>query len=83
MKRIRNISSEIQTFPNVKQIWKYNDQIDFLYGYLGKIEEDTIHYLLKASRTTLDGFDMFEIKRIIETYQEDLRNSINQALSEK
>lgn len=84
-RRIRNIPSEIrQTFPNVKQIWKCTDPADFLYGYyVGKIEEGTMHYLLKASRTTIDGFDVFEIRGIIETYREDLRNSINQTLSEK
>jgi len=82
--RIRNIPSEIhQTFPNVKQIWKCENPIDFLYGYyVGKIEEGTLHYLLKASRTTAGGFiDIFEIRGIIETHRTDLKNSIEQALS--
>ena len=41
--RIRDIPSEIhQTFPNVKQIWKCENQVDFLYGYyVGRIEEGT------------------------------------------
>ena len=83
--RIRDIPSEIhQTFPNVKQIWKCENQDDFLYGYyVGKIEEGTLHYLLKATRASIGGFtDVFEIRGIIETYQIDLKNSIEKALSQ-
>ena len=83
--RIRDIPSEIQqTFPNVKQIWKCENQIDFLYGYyVGKIEEGTLHYLLKATRASAGGFvDVFEIRGIIETYRTDLKNSIEKALSQ-
>lgn len=83
--RIRDIPSEIhQTFPNVKQIWKCENQVDFLYGYyVGKIEEGTLHYLLKATRASIGGFtDVFEIREIIETYQIDLKNSIEKALSQ-
>ena len=83
--RIRNIPSEIhQTFPNVKQIWKCENQVDFLYGYyVGKIEENTLHYLLKATRASAGGFvDVFEIRGIIETYRADLKNSIEKALSQ-
>jgi len=49
--RIRDIPFDIrQTFPNVKKIWKCDNQLDFLYGYyVGKIEEGTLHYLLKAT----------------------------------
>jgi len=84
--RIRDIPSEInQNFPNVKQIWKCNDQIDFLYGYyVGKIEEGALHYLLKATRVSAGGFvDVFEIRGILETYRSDLKNSIEKALSVK
>jgi len=83
--RIRDIPSEIhQTFPNVKQIWKCENQDDFLYGYyVGKIEEGTLHYLLKATRASIGGFtDVFEIRGIIETYRIDLKNSIEKALSQ-
>jgi len=32
--RIIEIKSEIiQTFPNIKKIWKCEDELDFLYGY--------------------------------------------------
>ncbi len=84
--RIRDIPSEIhQTFPNVKQIWKCESQVDFLYGYyVGKIEEGTLHYLLKATRTPGGGFtDVFEIRGIIETYRMDLKHSIEKALTVK
>ena len=83
--RIRDIPSEIrQTFPNVKQIWKCENQVDFLYGYyVGKIEEGTLHYLLKATRASAGGFvDVFEIRGIIETYRTDLKSSIEKALSQ-
>ena len=83
--RIRNISSEIhQTFPNVKKIWKCENQLDFLYGYyVGKIEEGTLHYLLKATRASAGGFvDIFDIRGVIETYRTDLKNSIEKALSQ-
>jgi len=82
--RIRDIPSEIhQTFPNVKKIWKCENQVDFLYGYyVGKIEECTLHYLLKATRATAGGFvDVFEIRGVIETYRTDLKNSIEKALT--
>lgn len=82
-RRIKEIPSEIhQTFPNSKQIWKCNEENDFLYGYyVGKIEEGTLHYLLKATRTSAGGFvDTFEIREIIETYKDQLRNSIKEGL---
>ena len=85
-RRIKEIPSEIhQTFPNVKKIWKCENEGDFLYGYyVGKIEEGTLHFLLKATRASAGGFvDTFEIRGIIETYREDLQNSIKNGLSVK
>lgn len=84
--RIREIPSEIhQTFPDVKKIWKCENSVDFLYGYyVGKIEEGTLHYLLKATRASAGGFvDVFEIRGVIETHRTDLKNSIEKALSVK
>jgi len=82
--RIRDVPSEIhQTFPNVKQIWKCENSSDFLYGYfVGKIEEGTLHYLLKATRASGGFIDAFEIRGILETYRTDLKNSIEKALSQ-
>ena len=39
--RIKEISMEMnQTFPDVRKVWKCENQLDFLYGYyVGKIEE--------------------------------------------
>ena len=85
-RRIKEIPSEIrQTFPNVKKIWKCENDADFLYGYyVGKIEEGTLHFLLKATHASAGGFvDTFEIRGIIETYREDLQNSIKDGLSVK
>jgi hypothetical protein len=68
-RRIKEIPSEIhQTFPNITQIWKCTDEADFLYGYyVGKIEEGTLHYLLKATRASAGGFiDTFEIRELLK-----------------
>jgi len=85
-RRILDIPSEIrQTFPNVQKIWKCDSEIDFLYGYyVGKIEEGTMNYLLKATRGSRGGLiDLFEIRGVIETYQKQLRDSIQKSLSAK
>lgn len=85
-RRIREIPSEIrQTFPNIKKVWKCNNESDFLYGYyVGKIEEGALHYLLKATRTSTGGLvDAFEIRVMIETHRDDLHNSIKDGLSVK
>lgn len=82
--RIREIPTEIkQTFPNIKQIWKCNDEVDFLYGYyIGKIEEGALHYLLKATRASAGGYvDTFEIRGIIETHKSELQNTIKSAVN--
>ena len=50
---------------------------------MGKIEEDTLHYLLKATRASAGGFvDVFEIREIIKIYRTELKNSIEKALSQ-
>ena len=85
-RRIQEIPSEIsQTFPDVKKIWKCDSDLDFLYGYyVGKIEEASLHYLLKATRASLGGYvDTFEIRGIIEIQKEHLRKSILEGLSVK
>lgn len=85
-RRIKEIPSEIcQTFPNVKKIWKCENDDDFLYGYyVGKIEEGALHFLLKATRASAGGFvDTFEIRGIIETYRDELQKSIKDGLSVK
>lgn len=82
-RRIQEIPSEIhQTFLNIKKIWKCQDEKDFLYGYyVGKIEEGALHFLLKATRASAGGYvDTFEIRGIIETYKEELQNSIKKGL---
>ena len=83
-RRIKEIPTEIeQTFPNIKKIWKCNDELDFLYGYyVGKIEEGSLHYLLKATRASAGGYvDTFEIRGIIEEnkiqLQETIKNTLN------
>jgi len=78
-RRIKEIPTEIkQTFPNIKKIWKCEDEVDFLYGYyVGKIEEGSLHYLLKATRTSAGGYvDTFEIRGIIETHKKELQETI-------
>jgi len=82
--RIREIPTEIkQTFPNIKQIWKCDDEVDFLYGYyIGKIEEGALHYLLKSTRASVGGYvDTFEIRGIIETHKKELQYTIKSAVN--
>ena len=85
-RRIQEIPTEIsQTFPNVKKIWKCTEDIDFLYGYyVGKIEEASLHYLLKATRASAGEYvDSFEIRGMIEMQKEQLYESILKGLSVK
>ncbi len=81
--RIREIPLELEnSFFKIKQIWKCENEIDFLYGYyVGKLEEGAIHYLLKAKRSSTDDFDSFEIRGIIETYRKQLYDIITKFLS--
>jgi hypothetical protein len=83
-RRIREIPTEIkQTFPNIKKIWKCDNELDFLYGYyVGKIEESALHYLLKATRASAGGYvDTFEIRGIIETHKKELEDTIKSAIN--
>ncbi len=83
--RILEINSEIkQTFPNIKKIWKCENELDFLYGYyVGKIEEGALRYLLKATRASAGGYvDSFEIRGIIEEHKNDLLNAIKSGINQ-
>lgn len=83
-RRIQDIPTEIkQTFPNIKKIWKCDDEVSFLYGYyVGKIEEGSLHYLLKATRASAGGYiDTFEIRGIIETHKQELQETIKSAIN--
>ena len=81
-RRIQEVPIEIkQTFLKTKQVWKCENELDFLYGYyVGKIEEGALHYLLKATRASAgDYVDSFEIRGIIEMRRNDLRDAIKQS----
>ena len=83
-RRIQGIPTEInQTFPNIKKIWKCEDEVDFLYGYyVGKIEEGSLHYLLKATRASAGSYiDTFEIRGIIETHKKELQKTIRSTIN--
>ena len=83
-RRIQEIPTEIkQTFPNIKKIWNCENELDFLYGYyVGKIEEGSLHYLLKATRASAGGYvDTFEIRGIIETRKKELLDSISSSIN--
>ena len=62
---------------------KCNDELDFLYGYyVGKIEEGSLHYLLKATRASAGGYvDTFEIRGIIEENKNELQDTIKSVLN--
>jgi len=84
-RRMKEIPSEInQTFLKTKQVWKCENELDFLYGYfVGKLEEGSIHFLLKASRKPFEGnFEGFEIREIIETHRQELRNLILKSIND-
>ena len=84
-RRMKEIPSEInQTFLKTKQVWKCENELDFLYGYfVGKLEEGSIHFLLKASRKSFEGnFEGFEIREIIETHRQELRNLILKSIND-
>ncbi len=84
-RRIQEIPIEIkQTFLGIKQIWKCESELDFLYGYyVGKIEEGSLHYLLKATRASAGGYvDTFEIRGIIETHKKDLQDAIKNTINQ-
>ncbi|MCH8834049.1 MAG: hypothetical protein IIA81_07175 [Thaumarchaeota archaeon] len=81
-RRIQEVPIEIkQTFLKTKQVWKCENELDFLYGYyVGKIEEGALHYLLKATRASAGGYvDSFEIRGIIEMHRNDLRDAIKRS----
>jgi len=85
-RRLKEIPMEIQqTFLKTKQIWKCENEIDFLYGYfVGKIEEGSLHFLLKATRASAGGYvDSFEIRGIIESHREELRDLITKSIQEQ
>ena len=81
--RLREIPSELEnSFLKTKQVWKCENEIDFLYGYyVGKLEEGTLHYLLKAKRSSADYLDSFEIRGIIEIFRKQLYDIISKSLS--
>jgi len=83
-RRIQEVPIEIkQTFLKTKQVWKCENELDFLYGYyVGKIEEGALHYLLKATRASAGGYvDSFDIRGIIEMHKNDLRDAIKRSTS--
>ena len=81
-RRIQEIPRDIRdSFPRVGVVWKCKSEIDFLYGYyVGKIEEGSLHYLLKATRASAGGYlDLFEIRGVIESHRKDIVSAITSA----
>ena len=81
--RLQEIPFEIkETFLKTNQVWKCENELDFLYGYyVGRLEEGSLHFLLKASRSSAGGFeDSFEIRGIIESHRQELRELIEKAI---
>ena len=85
-RRLQEIPIEIQqTFLKTRQIWKCENEIDFLYGYyVGKIEEGSLHFLLKATRASVGGYvDSFEIRGVIESHRQELRDLIAKSIHDQ
>jgi len=83
-RRLQEMPSEIKhTFIKTKQIWKCESELDFLYGYyVGKLEEGSLHFLLKASRSSGGNIDSFDIRGIIETHRNELRDLIAKSIDD-
>ena len=83
-RRIREIPVEIkQEYPGASKVWKCDSEADFLYGYYaGKIEEGSLHYLLKATRASAEGgyTDIFEIREAVEAHKKELQDAIKSSL---
>ena len=83
IRRILEVPFEIkETFLETQKVWKCENELDFLYGYyVGKIEEATLHYLLKSTLASAGCFvDTFEIRGIIEEHRDALQDAIKSAL---
>ena len=81
--RIREIPMEVsQTFPDVQKVWKCESNLDFLYGYyVGKMEEGSLRYLLKATRASAGGYvDTFDIRGVIEIHRDEILKALNKSL---
>jgi hypothetical protein len=84
-RRIKEIPTEIeQTFPNIKK--KFGNVmmrwIFCMVTMLEKIEEGSLHYLLKATRASAGGYvDTFEIRGIIEENKTELQDTIRRVLN--
>jgi len=81
--RLKEIPLELKNNVfQTKKIWKCENEIDFLYGYyVGKLEEGTMHYLLKAKRSSTDDLDSFDIRDIIEIYRKQLYDAISESFA--
>jgi len=82
-RRIAEVPSETrQAHLNTSQVWKCQNEADFLYGYfVGRIEEGAMRYLLKATRASLGIYsDPFEIRAAIESHRKELYAAIKAAL---
>lgn len=82
-RRIREIPFEIkESFIQVSRAWKCDNEIDFLYGYfVGKIEEGTLRYLVKATRSGNYVVDAFDIRNVIETHKKEIHDTIKSSLN--
>ena len=79
-RRIKELPSELKIVnPRIQQVWKFENKIDFLYGYyVGKLEEATIHYLTKSRRASSSVFDdTAEIKEVIEIHRQEIHEIIS------
>ena len=75
-KRILEIPTKIkQIFPGIRQIWKYENEIDFMDIMLERLRKE-LHYLLNVTRASVGGYAYtFEVRGIIETHKKDLQDT--------
>ena len=81
--RIQEIPIDVsRTFPDVQKVWRCESKLDFLYGYyVGKIEEGSLRYLLKATRASAGGYvDTFDIRGMIEMHKDEILKALKKSL---
>jgi hypothetical protein len=82
-RRVSEIPDEIaNVHSKTRQVWKCENEADFLYGYfVGRIEEGAMRYLLKATKSSLGIYsDPFEIRSLIEAHKSQLSDAVRKSL---
>lgn len=76
---IPTLLSEI--FPEMKKIWKFDDDFSFVYGwYIGRLECHAQHAFFDNMGRWPQGEEIMELKEMIELHAKEIRNLISQTI---